>query len=169
MGLFRRSPDISVLLVCTANICRSPMAEGVLRDELKWRDLLGKVGVDSAGTHVSMPGQRADLRAQRVCAREGIDLRKVRARQVAETDFGKFSHILAMDSKNFSWLLEHSPVAYRGRISLMGSWRGDERGADIPDPYFGSQSGFDEVLSRLRPCIRGFLDTLVETEQLAGD
>lgn len=169
MGLFRRSPDISILMVCTANICRSPMAEGVLRDELKWRDLLGKVGVDSAGTHVSMPGQRADLRAQRVCAREGIDLRKVRARQVTEADFGKFSYILAMDSKNFAWLLERSPVAYRGRISRMGSWRGAAVDTDIPDPYFGSQSGFDDVLSRLRPCIRGFLDALVETEQLTVD
>ncbi len=155
-------------MVCTENICRSPMAEGLFREEAKLRSLLDDVSVSSAGTHVSMPGQPADARAQRVCAREGIDLRKCRARQVMEPDFRRFSYILAMDRRNLEWLHEHSPVAYRGRISAMGSWSAVNPGADIPDPYFGSQSGFDDVLARLRPCVAGFLDALQELERPGG-
>lgn len=145
------------------------MAEGLLREELRSRNMLGKVGVESAGTHVSRSGLRADARARRVCAREGIDLGNCRARQVAEADFKAFSYILAMDRNNFAWLHALAPPAYRGRISRISSWSGDDEEADIPDPYFGSQSGFDDVLARLRPCVLGFLDALVEAEQISGD
>lgn len=145
------------------------MAEGLFREELRARNLLRDVSVESAGTHVSMPGQPPDARAQRVCTREGIDLRKCRARQVTEADFRKFSYLLAMDSKNLAWLHASSPAAYRGRISLMSAWSTVDLAADIPDPYFGSQSGFDNVLARLRPCVAGFLDALAELEQPGDD
>ena len=169
MGLFRSITATRILRVCTAYICRSPMAEGLLREELRLRSRLDEVCVSSAGPHVSMPGQPADARAQRVCAREGIDLRKCRARQVTESDFRKFSYILAMDRKNLEWLHEYSPAAYRGRIYTMGSWSAVDPDADIPDPYFGSLSGFDDVLARLRPCVTGFLDALQAMERPGRD
>ena len=166
MRLFSKNPPIEILAVCTANICRSPMAEGLLREELKLLDLGKNVRVMSAGTHVMRPGQVADARAVRVCAREGIDLRKSRTRQCVEEDFRRFTYILAMDQNNLKWLLSRSPASYRGRISLMGSWAVGGDIGDIPDPYFGSQSGFEEVLGRLHRCVEGFLAEFAGRESI---
>lgn len=165
MKLFKRSPATEILMVCTANICRSPMAEGLLREELKLRDMEDRVLVHSAGTHVTLPGQPADARARRVCAREGIDLGKARARQVTEADFKRYSYILAMDHKNLAWLKSCAPIAWQERISPLGSWSVEEVVEDIPDPYFGSQSGFEDVLAILHRCVDGFLAEFVRLEK----
>jgi protein-tyrosine phosphatase len=168
MRLFSKSPSMEILTVCTANICRSPMAEGLLREELRLLGLEKKVRVVSAGTHVTRTGQSADARARRVCAREGIDLRKARTRPVVDDDFKRFAYILAMDQKNLDWLHSSCPPAYRGRISLLGSWAVGGSIGDIPDPYFGSPSGFEEVLSKLHQCVEGFLADFIERENLVG-
>jgi protein-tyrosine phosphatase len=157
MGFFSK-PDTAVLMVCTANICRSPMAEGVLRLELEQRGLQRQIMVDSAGTHAGQPGRAADARAQQICSREGIDISRCRARQVREKDFIQFDHILCMDRKNYDWLLEYSPDAYHGRISLIGAWgQGYPSGQDIPDPYYGNIEGFELVFAMLRDAVQGFL------------
>jgi protein-tyrosine phosphatase len=161
MKIFSR-PSVAILTVCTANICRSPMAEGLLREELKLRGLDRKVSVDSAGTHATQPGHTADGRAQQVCAREGIDLRKSRARQVTEEDFLRFDYILAVDQRNHQWLLDSCPQSDRDRISHLGSWAVGGPIGDISDPYFGSLVGFEEVLIKLHLCIDGFLAHFIE-------
>ncbi len=79
------------------------MAEGLLRLELVAAGMQSKVAVDSAGTHASQPGVRADPRAQRVCTNEGVNLKKIRARQFRERDFKRFDYILCMDRKNLDW------------------------------------------------------------------
>jgi protein-tyrosine phosphatase len=168
MNLFG-SPSTEILTVCTANICRSPMAEGLLREELKLRAINRKVVVKSAGTHVTRPGRAPDTRSQRVCAREGIDIRKSRSRQVTGEDFKRFSYILAMDQRNYQWLCESSPIAYRGRISLLGSWAAGEKVGEIPDPYYGSPAGFEAVLAQLHLCIDGFLAYFVGQEPLGEE
>jgi protein-tyrosine phosphatase len=155
MSIFSK-PSIAILMVCTANICRSPMAEGLLLKELKMRGLRGKVSVKSAGT-AALPGHTVDSRARLVCAREGVNLRKSRARQVTADDFLRFNYILAMDQRNLHWLLDTCPASHRDRISLLGSWAVSDPIDDIPDPYFGSLAGFEQVLLKLRPCIDGFL------------
>lgn len=165
MRLFRE-PSIGVLMVCTANICRSPMAEGVLREELKLRGLTRRIRVDSAGTSALL-GHFTDGRARLVCSREGIDLRKSRARQVTVDHFLRFNYLLAMDQRNYQWLLENCPQAHGKRISLLGSWAASGSMGDIPDPYFGSLAGFEEVLLKLRYCINGFLVHLQEEMDLA--
>ena len=154
--LFQRKTR--VLFVCTANICRSPMAEGILRLELEQRGLQRKIRVDSAGTHASQPGRSADPRAQKVCGREGIDLGKCRARQIKEQDFERFDHILAMDEKNYQWLFKSCPENYRDRISLLCPWAKDGSAIDIPDPYYGNFAGFEKVLSMLHDSINGFVE-----------
>lgn len=168
MSLFGASHSVAVLAVCTANICRSPMAEGILREELKLRGMEHQVSVKSAGTHVSRPGIMADARAQRVCAREGIDLRKSRSRQVVAEDFKRFDYILAADQRNYQWLQEAAPISRRGHIHLLGSWAEGGAIIDIPDPYYGSPAGFEKVLVQLHQCVDGFLAHLVEREGL-GD
>ena len=164
MSVFSK-PSIAILMVCTANICRSPMAEGLLRQELKLRGMGRKVSVESAGT-AALVGHIADGRAQLVCAREGIDLRKSRARQVTGSDLLRFDHILAMDQRNLQWLLDSCPQSHRDRISCLGSWGTAGSIGDIPDPYFGSLVGFEEVLLKLHRCIDGLLAHLLEELRL---
>jgi protein-tyrosine phosphatase len=137
------------------------MAEAVLRDELKLRGLRRKVSVESAGT-AALLGHTADSRAQLVCAREGINLRNSRARQVTVDDFLRFDYILAMDQRNLNWLLAYCPASHRDRISCLGSWAVRDHIDDIPDPYFGSLVGFEQVLLTLHVCIDGFLVHLLE-------
>ena len=105
MGLFSRH-DKAVLLVCTENICRSPMAEGILRAELARRELNSRIKVASAGTRVGQPGSRPDKRARRVCQEVGVDIGRCRARQVVAADFAAYDFILALDAPNHDWLLE---------------------------------------------------------------
>ena len=138
------------------------MAEALLREELKLKRLERKVLLDSAGTNASQPGHPADGRAVQVCAREGIDLRKSRARQIEQRDFRDFNYIVAMDSSNRDWLLEHAPAEFRDRISLMGEWSSSSDVGDIPDPYYGSFIGFEEVLALLHEAVEGFLPRLLQ-------
>ncbi len=128
-----------------------------MREELKLAGLQRKVQVDSAGTHASQPGHPADGRAQRVCLREGIDLRKTRARQLVDQDFKRFDYLLAMDQSNSDWLTSACAREDRDRISLLGSWARDTHVGDIPDPYYGSLVGFEEVLALLHKGIDGFM------------
>lgn len=137
------------------------MAEGVLREELKLRGVHRDVRVDSAGTHATQPGHPADGRAQQACAREGADLRRSRARQVVAGDFATFDHILAMDERNQQWLLQNRPAGAPGQVSLLGSWAGGAEVEEIPDPYFGSPQGFDEVLRQIHASVEGFLPQLL--------
>lgn len=159
MRFFSR-PETSILTVCTANVCRSPMAEGLLRFELRQRGLHNKVRVQSAGTHATQPGRRADPRALKVCAAVGVDLSRCRARQLVEEDFSRFDHILAMDQHNLQWLLKYAPESRRERISLVASWAPGGLPEEIPDPYFGNEAGFDRVLSLLQASVQGFLARL---------
>ncbi len=155
--LFFRRYRAKVLLVCTANICRSPMAEWILRSELNGQGLGRLVGVESAGTHVSMPGRGADPRAQQACKREGIKTRRTRARQINPGDFASFDHILAMEMRNYDRLLGEAPEACRAKISLLGAWVEKEGVTEIPDPYYGNQQGFSNVYELLQLSCRGFV------------
>ena len=159
MKLFAR-PSVAVLLVCRANICRSPMAEGILRAELKLVGAQHRIAVDSAGTHASQAGHSADGRALQVCARQGIDLRKSKARQLVAGDFARFDYLLAMDASNLEWLLQHCPEDQSQKLSRIGDWATPESLGDIADPYYGSFAGFEEAFTRLQHAIEGFVPSL---------
>ena len=156
MRFFSRA-DSAILLVCTANICRSPMAEGLLGAALQRSELRDKFRVESAGTHASQLGKAPDVRAQRVCLQHGIDIRKCRSRQVRETDFEDFDFILAMDSQNFEWLLAACPVPQHHKISRVGAWGNGAEWIDIPDPYFGNEAGFTHVFNLLQVSVHAFV------------
>ena len=138
-----------VLLVCTENICRSPIAEGLLRLYLERSELGDTVEVCSAGTKASRPGCRPDLRAQKVVAYAGINLGRMRARRVTARDFLSSDFVFAMDEFNVSDLLEVCLPAHQHKISLLLSHHAGEALIEVPDPYYGSTEGFERVFKIL--------------------
>lgn len=159
------TPRTRVIFVCSANVCRSPMAEGLLLRALRERNLGRQVRVASAGTHAGQGGRRADPRAQQVCSEVGVDLRKSRARQFRPKDYAGFDYIFAMDRANRDWLLNACPEQARHRISLLRDWPALGEALEVPDPYYGSIEGFRQVLHLLEEPV----DRLVESLALPAD
>jgi protein-tyrosine phosphatase len=136
------------------------MAEGLLITELTKRGWQNRVRVDSAGTHAGEFARAADPRAQKILQRDGVDIRKLRSRQVRSEDFEDFDYILAMDRANYQWLLKASGGAAIEQISLINSWSKTSLPPEVPDPYFGNLAGFELVSSMLRQSVSGFLEEL---------
>ena len=163
------APDaLCVLMVCMGNICRSPMAEGVLRARLRQAGLEPRVVVDSAGTHGHHRGEAPDPRAIRVAARRGIELEGLRARPVRPEDFSRFHWVLAMDEDNLSWLRRRQPEGAGPRIGLLMEHARRHAGVlEVPDPYYGAEAGFERVLDLVDDACEGLVARLAA--ELAGD
>lgn len=149
-----------VLLVCMGNICRSPIAEGVLRKTLLDNGLSSIVNVDSAGTHNYHTGEAPDPRAVAVAGRRGYDIKALRARRVRREDFAGFDLILAMDRDNLANLLEICPPVYQPRIKLFLSYARNIEIDEVPDPYYGGAAGFEAVLAMVENAAQGLVDAL---------
>ncbi len=148
---------ISVLFVCSGNICRSPTAEGVFRSLLEAEGLTGEVIVDSAGTHGWHAGEPPDPRAQAAARRRGIELGRLRARSVTLEDFARFDYIIAMDDDHRRQLEGACPPDARGRIQLMMDFAPDYGRREVPDPYYGGDEGFEHVLDMIEAAAAGLL------------
>ncbi len=135
----RRMESINVLFVCTGNICRSPTAEAVFRHQVKKAGLEGRFHIDSAGTHGYHVGDPPDDRAIATALGRGVDMRDLRARKIAENDFARFRHIYAMDQGHHGLLSRFGAAAPFGQLSLFLP------GEDVPDPYYGTLQGFEDV------------------------
>ena len=155
---------ISVLMVCTANICRSPIAHGLLRHLLELKGLNGRVAVDSAGTHVFQKGLPPDVRAQQVAVQYGIRLSDLRSRKIRPKDFSTYDHILAMDNENYRILQEICPEEHRHKISMVMEFSSETDVLEVPDPYFGNISGFERVFSMLEDAINGVAEHIHNNE-----
>ena len=134
-----------VLFVCLGNICRSPAAEAVFAHLLTEAGLRDRFAVDSAGTGAWHVGEPADRRMREAARRRGIDVTSV-ARKVSSDDFATFDHILAMDADNLAMLRRLSPPEHRHKIRLYRDLDPAGIGEDVPDPSYGGDAGFDEVL-----------------------
>lgn len=148
---------VNVLFVCMGNICRSPMAEGVFRREIAKAGLLDKVNVDSAGTHSYHIGSKPDQRAQNAANKRGVNISGLRGRQVADADFEKFDYILAMDNVNLNNLKRRAPARLHPKIRLLLSYSRRFPNLDVPDPYYGGLSGFDENLDMIEDAVQGLV------------
>jgi len=146
-----------VLFVCLGNICRSPTAQGVFEAMLAERGLQAHYTVDSAGTGGYHAGEAPDRRAQLAARRRGYDLSAQRARAVCADDFEQFDLILAMDRSNLENLLRVAPANCAARIRLFMSYA-PSLSAEVPDPYFGGDEGFEQVLDMLEAASAGLLD-----------
>lgn len=136
---------MKVLFVCLGNICRSPTAEGVLRHKLRGAGLEDRVQVDSAGTGDWHVGKAPDSRTRQAAQRRGYDLSALRARQIEAADFQRFDLILAMDQSNLRNLQSLRPADAHADLDLY--LRRYELALDeVPDPYYGGEDGFEQVL-----------------------
>lgn len=148
---------INVLFVCMGNICRSPMAEGIFRREVTKAGLLDKVHIDSAGTHSYHVGSKPDQRAQNAASKRGANISGLRGRQVADADFEKYDYILAMDTANLNNLKRRAPVRFHGKLRLLLSYSRKYPNLDVPDPYYGGLSGFEENLDMIEDAVQGLI------------
>ena len=150
-----------ILFVCMGNICRSPTAEGVFRRLLVERQLEQRFEIDSAGTHDYHVGKPPDARSIAAAQRRGIDLTGLRARVVEPRDAEQFDLILAMDEENLQELRRRFDAAHHHRLALMMSYAPDARTRAVPDPYYGGERGFEEVLDLLEQAADGLLRELL--------
>jgi protein-tyrosine phosphatase len=148
---------VRILFVCMGNICRSPTAEGVMRHLLEREALTDEIEVDSAGTGAWHAGSPPDERATEAARARGIVLEGT-ARQVTDEDFEEFDLILCADAENVAALREMAPLGTEDRIRLLRSYDPDGDGdLDVPDPYYGGDHGFEEVLDQVEAACRGLL------------
>jgi protein-tyrosine phosphatase len=153
---------VKILFVCLGNICRSPTAEAVLRGVLAREAPELAVTVDSAGTSNYHPGSAPDRRSQAVALQRRYDLSALRARQVRAADFVESDLILAMDRSNLEQLLRRAPRGAHGRIALFLDYAPEQPLREVPDPYYGGPSGFEDVLDLIELASRGLLRHLRE-------
>ncbi len=143
-----------LLFVCMGNICRSPTAEGVMRRLIADEGL--DIEVDSAGTGGWHAGEPPDERATIAAQRRGVTLEGA-ARQVKQADFRRFDLLVAMDRGNLRDLLEMAPdEEAREKVRMLVP------DADVPDPYYGGDRGFENVLDMVESACRELLDELRE-------
>ena len=143
----------SVLFVCLGNICRSPLAEAVMREKALHRGI--ELSVDSAGTGSWHVGEPPCDHSIRVAARHGLDIRSLRARQVLREDEQRFNVIVGLDASNVADLQKLGMT----NVYKLGIFGYD--GKDVPDPYFfPGYEGFEKVFSMIETCCEGLLDHL---------
>ncbi|UYG08899.1 low molecular weight protein-tyrosine-phosphatase [Halomonas sp. M4R1S46] len=155
-----------VLFVCLGNICRSPTAEGMFRRHLDEAGLSARVEVDSCGIGPWHVGKAPDPRAQLAAAERGLDLSALRARQLAADDFARFDYLLAMDQDNLAALKAQRPAESEAHVGLFLDFAG-LRDRAVPDPYYGGDQGFEEVLDLVEAASLGLVAAL--RRRLEGD
>ncbi|MCX5968925.1 MAG: low molecular weight phosphotyrosine protein phosphatase [Cyanobacteria bacterium] len=149
-----------VLFVCLGNICRSPAAEGVFLQQLALAGLEGSFVVDSAGTGSWHVGQPADPRMRAAAERRGVHLPS-RARQLSVSDLQTFDHILTMDAENLAAVQALSRRSRpRATITPLLQFCRRFPHEEVPDPYYGGETGFDHVLDLLEDACEGLLAAL---------
>jgi protein-tyrosine phosphatase len=150
-----------VLFVCLGNICRSPIVEVVARDAL------ARTGIDlavaSCGTGDWHVGKGADPRMVTAARAAGFDLGSHRARQLRVEDFDDHRWVLAMDRANLHELRRLCPPGHAGRLGLFLEQAGMDSPLEVPDPYFGDESGFHDVVALVRKGVEGWVNRLRTT------
>lgn len=146
-----------VLMVCLGNICRSPLAQGILEHKVAARNLGWEV--DSAGTGGWHTGELPDKRSQEVALAHGIDIRGQRARQIRSIDIDDFDLIYCMDSSNYNDVqrLCHTD-AERAKVRLIMNESEPGMNINVPDPYYDKLDGFEKVYQMLDKACEAIID-----------
>ena len=152
---------IRILFVCLGNICRSPSAEGVFRQLAEREGLLSALEIDSCGTGHWHIGKKPDARATAAAARRGVDLSGLRARQIEPEDLDRFDYILTMDRANLADVRDmwHQNGGTEPQLFLSFA---SANAMEVPDPYYGGEDGFDQVLDLIEQASEGLLREIRE-------
>ncbi len=154
-----------VLFVCLGNICRSPAAEAIFLFQLRKQELLDRFEADSAGTGGWHVGRLADSRMRKAALERGIIIES-RARQIILEDFEKFDLILTMDNSNLKDVKDLSNqliTSSKAKIIPLVKYAKNNSYMEVPDPYYGGERGFAEVLDLLEDAINGLIIEIAKT------
>jgi len=150
---------LGVLMVCLGNICRSPMAEGVLLTRLEEAGLADKVRVDSAATGRSHIGHAPDERAIACAKKHGIDISAQRARALTIEDFDAFDFILCADRTILHDARMRKPRTSHADVELLLEWSGAGK-KDVPDPYYGDARDFEKAFKLVDAAALGVVERI---------
>ena len=137
-----------ILMVCLGNICRSPLAEGIMLKLIEEKNL--NIHVDSAGTSNYHVDEAPDRRTIINAALHNIDLKPLRARQFNSSDFEKFDKIYVMDKSNLTNVLALATNdEHKIKVDLLLNVSHPNQDLEVPDPYFGGEQGFEDVFQMI--------------------
>jgi protein-tyrosine phosphatase len=138
--------SVKILMVCLGNICRSPLAEGILASKLPKETFF----IDSAGTGNYHIGKQPDQRSILVAKKNGLDITDQKARQFSPRDFDIFDYIFVMDSSNYDNVISLAKdEIQKAKVDMILNYLFPGENVDVPDPYYGLQNGFDMVYEML--------------------
>jgi protein-tyrosine phosphatase len=137
--------SVKVLMVCLGNICRSPLAEGILKAKLPNNYI-----VDSAGTANYHIGTAPDKRSVATAKKFGVDISQQKCRQISTSDFETFDHIYVMDTSNYKNVLAIAPnEEAKQKVKVILNELHPDKNLEVPDPYYGDMQGFEHVYQLL--------------------
>jgi protein-tyrosine phosphatase len=149
-----------ILFVCLGNICRSPLAEAIFVHQIREKGLEKTLTADSCGTANYHVGMAPDPRTIRNAEKNGITITHL-GRQFAVDDFDAFDFIIPMDASNRSNILRlPGASSFREKVIMMRSFDPHQKGADVPDPYYGTEKDFQEVFDILNRSVGGLIQFL---------
>ena len=139
---------MKILMVCLGNICRSPLADGLLRSKIEILKL--DVLVDSAGTSNHHAGESPDIRMRATAKQKGLSIDDLKARQFVKGDFSEFDLIFVMDKSNYANVTKLADTDEdKAKVHLILNESHPNKDLEVPDPYFGGDQGFTEVYNLL--------------------
>lgn len=152
---------VRILMVCLGNICRSPMAEGIMKAKLRERGIDAEV--DSCGTSDWHQGELPDKRAILTMSQKGIDITDQRSRPIQASDLDSWDHVFAMDHSNMTNIAAFAQsVGKASPAKLMLSLTPNAITDEVPDPYFGMENGFEIVYGLLSDACDVFIEKHLE-------
>ena len=145
-------------MVCLGNICRSPLAHGIMASRIKEMGLDWEV--DSAGTSGWHVGEKPDSRSMQVAMSNGIDISRQRSRKFVEVDFADYDYIIAMDSSNYTNIVQMAPTdSDKEKVSLLLNYTHPGQNRQVPDPYY--EGGFDSVYQMIYQAVDDLIKQLL--------
>lgn len=161
----KREEPHKILFVCLGNICRSPAAEGVMKQIVARAGVSDCYEIDSAGTYGGHAGEGADARMQRAASKRGYRLTS-RSRRIRTDDFDRFDRIIVMDDSNYDAVHRLAPDRDRAqKIYRMVEFCRTGHATHVPDPYYEGAAGFEIVLDLLEDACTGLFEQLESEER----